>query len=642
MVQPSNRRFVMEDRLDAERAEIDAAIATKITNPAQTANIADGAVTSAKIADGTIVAGDLASNSVTTAKITDLNVTTAKLADGAVTSAKIANGTITTADLASLDSVQFNTLFAGGSTAPGMIAWNDTDGTLEFQLKGGNVTLQIGQEQVVRVKNNTGGTLDNGKAVYISGSDGSNLRVAYANAGSESTSSGTIGILTEDLNNGNAGFVTTFGLVRKINTSALTEGAAVWLSTTNGGLTSTRPTAPNHSVMVGFCLRSHATNGVIFVRVDNGWELDELHNVLITTPTNGQALTYDNGIWKNATPASSLSGYYSPNYIINGAFEINQRGFSSTVTGSTFGFDRFYFIRDAAGSSTYSAQKHTPGISLTTGHEAENFARLVTSGQTATSTYTALIQNVEDIRLLAGKTVTVSLWAKAASGTPKIALEVAQSFGSGGSPSASTFTYGGQVTLSTSWQRYSFTVTVPSISGKTVGTTLNSSYTQFAFWVSAGSDYNARLGSLGIQSNTFDFWGIQVEEGAVATPFRRNANSIQGELAACQRYYFRIVASGASSRVMEGTPVGTLWSTSEFITPVPMRTNQPVTTLSGSWVLSDGASVFPFTSFGLWAQVSTSVYPAYQATASGLTAFRTHRLEAAYGGGGYIEFSAEL
>ena len=280
MTQPTERRFVMEPRLDAEVEAINAD----------------------KISHGTVVNSDVATGAaIDKTKIAGTAITAADT--GTVTSTIIADGTIQSTDLDVLDYVKFDTTYTGGSTQPGMINWNDTDGTLEFQLKGGNVTMQIGQEQVVRVRNNTGAQLDNGKAVYISGSDGNNLRVAYANAGSETTSAGTIGVLTEDLGNGNAGYVTTFGLVRSINTSALTEGAPVWLSTTNGVLTSTRPTAPNHSVMVGFCLRAHAVNGVIFVRVDNGWELDELHNVLITSPSDGQVLAYDAtaGVWKNAS-----------------------------------------------------------------------------------------------------------------------------------------------------------------------------------------------------------------------------------------------------------------------------------------------------------------------------------------------------
>lgn len=124
------------------------------------------------------------------------------------------------------------------------IVWNDEAGTYEFVLKGGNVTLQIGQEQNVRVKNDTGATLTNGTVVYPTGSDGVNKTVAKAQANSEATSTQTFGVLTEDIANGQKGFVTTFGLVHDLDTSALTEGQAVWLSPdVAGGLTSVKPSA---------------------------------------------------------------------------------------------------------------------------------------------------------------------------------------------------------------------------------------------------------------------------------------------------------------------------------------------------------------------------------------------------------------
>lgn len=186
----------------------------------------------------------------------------------------------------------------------GELRWNDTDGTLEFVLKGGNVTLQIGQEQVTLVKPVTGDLLE-GKVVYIAGSDGGNKTAAYAQANGEVASSTTFGVMTETAAGGNKAFCTTFGMVRSIDTSALTEGAIVWLSpSVAGGMTTTKPTAPNHLVQIGYCVRSHANQGSVFVSVKNGYELEELHNVKITNPQDGQVLKYQasTGLWINAAP----------------------------------------------------------------------------------------------------------------------------------------------------------------------------------------------------------------------------------------------------------------------------------------------------------------------------------------------------
>ena len=218
-----------------------------------------------------------------------------------------------TGGIASPDYVQFST--AGATTAVGRVAWNDTDGTLEFGLKGGNVVLQIGQEQVLRATNSTGSTIANGTAVYISGSTGSHVNVVKAQADSESTSSKTLGLTTESISNGQSGFVCTSGLVRGIDTSALTEGEAVWLSAgTAGGLTSTRPTPPNHAVLIGWCVKSHASVGVIYVHVMNGYELSEIHDVLLTSKANNDVLSYDSasGLWKNRALATvANTGAYS-------------------------------------------------------------------------------------------------------------------------------------------------------------------------------------------------------------------------------------------------------------------------------------------------------------------------------------------
>jgi len=171
---------------------------------------------------------------------------------------------------------------------------------------------------LVKHADNSG--LTNGNVVYTVGSDGINKTVRLARANSETTSANTFGVMTEDATGGNKAFCTTFGLVRDLNTSALTEGALVWLSaTTAGEMTSTRPTAPNHAVQVGFCIRSHSTQGVIFVSVQNGYELDELHDVAITSPTNGNVLTYNSGsgIWEDSAPTSNGDSTFAK---INGGY----------------------------------------------------------------------------------------------------------------------------------------------------------------------------------------------------------------------------------------------------------------------------------------------------------------------------------
>lgn len=232
------------------------------------------------------------------------------------------------------------------------------------------------------------------------------------------------------------------------------------------------------------------------------------------------------------------------NKIINGDFRINQRGFTSNTTSQTFGFDRWYH-EFSGGTCTYTPQSFTVGSPILKGYEASQFARLVNSGQSAASHYYLLGQKIEDVRNGDGVTLTVSFYAKAGSGTPSVAVELEQNFGSGGS--ARVLTYVGRTVISTSWARYSFTVTMPSITGKTIG---SSSFLLLNIWVSAGSDYASRTGSLGIQNGTFDFWGVQVEANNVATSFEQRPIAI--ELSLCQRYFERL-NSDPSNRFMIGS-----------------------------------------------------------------------------------------
>jgi hypothetical protein len=341
----------------------------------------------------------------------------------------------------------------------------------------------------------------------------------------------------------------------------------------------------------------------------------------ITTPVEGMITyledtqTYES--WDGAAwVAFGGGGAGTGNAIINGAFEINQRNFTST-TVFTHTFDRWLnTVND--GTVTASAQTFTPGSAPISGYEARNFLRTITTGQTAADAYALANQRIEDVRTFAGETVTLSFFAKAGSGTPKMAVSLEQNFGTGGSPSSAVSTHGGQVTLSTSWARYSVTISVPSIAGKTLGTNNNSMLTA-ALWFSAGTDFNSETGSLGIQSNTFDIWGVQLEAGSEATPFKRNANSLQGELAACQRYYFRN-STGFGTHAL-GYATSTTSARYIVYLPVTMRTTP--TSLEYAGIQSGDLASYNQTITSLvLTQPSTSVLRLDATVASGQTAFR--------------------
>jgi hypothetical protein len=280
---------------------------------------------------------------------------------------------------------------------------------------------------------------------------------------------------------------------------------------------------------------------------------------------------YNGSAWVavSASVATSLGFTAGKNAIINADFRINQRSFSSTTTSGTFIADRFT-CTNSGGTVTTSRQTFTPGTAPVSGYEGTTYIRQVTASQSASADFAQIRTQLESVRTFAGQTVTFSFWAKASSGTPQVAFNYLQYFGTGGSPSSSVNSTGTKVTLSTSWARYSVTLAIPSISGKTLGTDGND-YLRLNVWTSAGADHNANTDTLGLQNNTFEIWGWQLEAGSVATAFQTASGSIQGELALCQRYYYRTVADVAYADFGMAYNPSTTTAAGFVAFPVPMR-----------------------------------------------------------------------
>ena len=173
------------------------------------------------------------------------------------------------------------------------------DGTGAYQTFP---TLLSSDRLVTNVRNTSGATITKGTVVYLNGSSGTLPTIAKAQANAESTSTGTYGVVQDDIANNANGYVVVIGNLSSLNTSAYNAGDILWLSpSVAGGYTTTKPVAPNHAVYVGIVTRSSTTQGTIEVKIQNGYELDELHNVLITSVANNDVLTYDtaSSLWKN-------------------------------------------------------------------------------------------------------------------------------------------------------------------------------------------------------------------------------------------------------------------------------------------------------------------------------------------------------
>ena len=202
-----------------------------------------------------------------------------------------------------------------GTAAVTTTRWNDSLGSTETTLKGGSVILKNGVDLVARVVNKVTPNTTLTKAAYqvvkVSGAQGQRLAVNLAQANTDLNSADTLGVVIETIATNQEGFILTVGQIENINTTGSlqgetwTDGDVLYLSpTTAGRITNIKPNgSTGHIVVIGYVEYAHANNGKIYVKIMNGWELDELHNVFIDTPLNNQALTYETStdLWKNKT-----------------------------------------------------------------------------------------------------------------------------------------------------------------------------------------------------------------------------------------------------------------------------------------------------------------------------------------------------
>jgi nitrogen fixation protein len=211
------------------------------------------------------------------------------------------------------DYVEFNTNAVVTNTV-GRMNWNNTNGTVDTGLKGGSVTLKNGIDLVARVVNKVTPNTTLTKAAYqvvkVTGAQGQRLAVGLAQANNDNNSADTLGIVIETIASNQEGFIMTVGQLEDINTTGSLQGETwadgdvLYLSpTTPGAITKIKPNgSTGHIVVVGYVEYAHSNHGKIYVKIMNGWELDELHNVYINNPTGGSSLEYQSStsLWVNA------------------------------------------------------------------------------------------------------------------------------------------------------------------------------------------------------------------------------------------------------------------------------------------------------------------------------------------------------
>lgn len=308
-------------------------------------------------------------------------------------------------DIVDVDKIDFN-LATTDNAGVGQLVWNNTDGTLDLGLKGGAVTLQVGQEQVARVVNKTSPLIDLLESAYqvviITGATGQRLSVRLAKADSDANSGGTLGVVTETILQNQEGFITTVGQVKEINTTGSLQGETwadgdiLYLSPfTFGAITNIKPTAPNHLVVVGYVEYAHAVHGKIYVKIDNGYELNELHDVAYpTTLANNDVLTYNgtNLRWENKTSEGWSVIVKSASQDVNNTTLTDDNSFQfSVVAGGSYMLQMVL-----ATSSDNSSNDYKFAFAVTSG-TINGVGNVVCRNATNSPTVTAISANVASV-----------------------------------------------------------------------------------------------------------------------------------------------------------------------------------------------------------------------------------------------------
>jgi hypothetical protein len=378
----------------------------------------------------------------------------------------------------------------------------------------------------------------------------------------------------------------------------------------------------------GSALGTAVAEGMVSFTADNN--AVEVYNGTDWVGLEGSLTAGTSGFTALSAGTAGIS--YQPvshNYVINGAFDVWQRGTTfSNYSTSTYTADRWVegFRSVTATTFAISQQAFTPAeLNVVGSGESQFYARFAVTTAGTSLSNRPFTQRIENVRTLAGQSVTLSFWAKADSART-LTVNWQQVFGSGGS--ATTGGGGATRSLTTSWQRFTYTTTIGSVSGKTIGT---NSYLEILFQIPLAD---------GLE---LDLWGVQLEAGSVATPFKRHAPSLQGELAACQRYYWRQQGTTAFYRFGIGhfafsTAYGFLVDL-----PVTMRaTPSVVPAPSGSFETIEGTTVRSTSAPSLDTSSAGPNGVSLGVTTSGATGGNAGFTRAADSTTTYIEYIAEL
>ena len=333
---------------------------------------------------------------------------------GVITTSKM-GGDVTTAGKALLDdadaTAQRVTLGLGSIATQNANAVSITGGTLTGVIVSTGAFSSNVNESLMRiVRKSTAGTITKGQALYVVGSTGTHFTVELADASVEATAATAIGIAAETITNTTSGYMIIGGLLDGLSTlptASFTDGAILWLSETAGGLTTTRPTQPAHGVAMGWVINaSNGAAGSAYIKVINGQELNELHDVLIISATANNVLMYDSvsSVWKNRsagylstliTGFASASHAHSTGDITSGIFAPSFLGSGSPSSTNFLRGDGSWALPSGGGGVAVAAGTQT-GTSGTINFANSNGITFGMSGSNQiTASYTVPTQSVQ-------------------------------------------------------------------------------------------------------------------------------------------------------------------------------------------------------------------------------------------------------
>jgi hypothetical protein len=257
---------------------------------------------------------------------------------------------VTQSYISTVDYIDFNVTPPTPAFLEGRLHWTDDTKTLQLDTDVNNFELEIGHQSVIRGRNVNSFTLTKGTVVYINGESGNRPTFATASWEGDPSSATTIGIIAQDIVNNQTGYAVTNGLIRNVNTNAFPPGTSLYLSS-SGQYTDTPPASPLHEVRLGKTI-TQATSGILYIDIQNGYELGELHDVLIVSASSGDLVVWSSGsqVWQNT---KQLTGSYG----ITGSLQ------ATSFTGSLLGTSSF--ATQALSSSFAQTASFAPNYVLT-------------------------------------------------------------------------------------------------------------------------------------------------------------------------------------------------------------------------------------------------------------------------------------